>query len=92
MVLGVPVVACGSGGVSEIIIDGETGLLAHPGDPASLADRMKRVLVDSEFATQLADQARVWAESHFDVQGMVGAYQHWYEELMMSTCRMVERL
>lgn len=92
MVLGVPVVACGSGGTPEILIDGRTGLLAPPGDPEALANRMKRVLMDSELASRLTDQARVWAESRFNAQGMVSAYQQWYEELIISKCGIGEML
>jgi glycosyltransferase involved in cell wall biosynthesis len=35
---GLPVVSTRSGGIPEIVVDGETGLLARPGDPETLAD------------------------------------------------------
>jgi glycogen synthase len=36
MIFGKPVVACKAGGMVEVVADGETGLLADPGDSASL--------------------------------------------------------
>jgi glycosyltransferase involved in cell wall biosynthesis len=41
---GVPVVAFRSGGIPEILTDGETGYLASGGTPAALAERMSFVL------------------------------------------------
>lgn len=38
-----PVVATAVGGVPDVVIDGETGLLAPPGDPAALARQMVRL-------------------------------------------------
>jgi glycosyltransferase involved in cell wall biosynthesis len=46
MATGVPVVATGVGGVPEIVIDGESGLLVPPADPRAMADSVNRVLKD----------------------------------------------
>ena len=43
MSMGVPVVSSNIGGVSEIVIDGETGDKVEPGDKAALADALKKV-------------------------------------------------
>lgn len=48
---GKPVIATRTEGPSEIVVDGETGFLVRPGDPAELADRIDRFLrgaVDAE--------------------------------------------
>jgi FkbM family methyltransferase len=42
-----PVVSCAAGGIPEVVADGETGLLAAPGDVAGLRDAL-RTLVDDE--------------------------------------------
>lgn len=47
--LGVPVVASRTGGLSEIIVDGVTGLLVSPGDPKALAESIMMVL-DRQFS------------------------------------------
>lgn len=42
--MGVPVVASALGGLAETIVDGESGLLVAPGDPAALAGAVTRLL------------------------------------------------
>jgi len=61
---GLPVVAGDTGGTSDAVVDGETGLLVNPEDPAAIASAVIRLLSDSDLATQLGTvgQARVLAE------------------------------
>jgi glycosyltransferase involved in cell wall biosynthesis len=47
MACGRPVVSTRAGGIPEIVVDGETGLLADPGDPRSLADAVLQLVSDS---------------------------------------------
>ena len=51
------VVSCRSVGVVDCIRDGENGLLTEPGDPAGLADALRRVLRDAGLRRRLADSA-----------------------------------
>ena len=46
MAAGLPVVASRVGGVPELVVDGETGLLVEPGDPDELAAALGRLLAD----------------------------------------------
>lgn len=50
---GCPVVATDVGDLGEIVVDGETGLLAPPGDPAALARAVERLLADPALAARL---------------------------------------
>ncbi|MEJ7892822.1 MAG: glycosyltransferase family 4 protein [Solirubrobacteraceae bacterium] len=43
---GVPVVATRLSGIPELVVDGETGLLAEPSDVAGIADALQRTLAD----------------------------------------------
>jgi glycosyltransferase involved in cell wall biosynthesis len=43
------------GGIPEIVIDGETGLLIEPEDDAALAAALSRVLADNELARELGE-------------------------------------
>jgi glycosyltransferase involved in cell wall biosynthesis len=68
MASGKPVVATSAGGVPEIVRDGETGLLVPPGEPASLAAAMRRLLTDSHLRDRLGKAGRTAAESRFDLR------------------------
>lgn len=58
MAQGRPVVASQVGGIPEVVIDGENGLLAPPGDAAALADALRRIITDPQLAASLAAGAR----------------------------------
>jgi len=68
---GVPVVATPVGGVRENVVDGETGILAEAGNPASLAAGINRLLDDPAAARRLADEARRRVFVRYDVRRMV---------------------
>jgi glycosyltransferase involved in cell wall biosynthesis len=55
---GVPVVATPVGGIVENVVDGQTGLLVPPNDPAALADAIIRILDDPELGRAFAERAR----------------------------------
>ncbi len=61
---GLPVVAGDTGGVSDAVVHGETGLLVNPEDPAAIASAIIRLLSDPDLAAQMgaAGQARVLEE------------------------------
>jgi glycosyltransferase involved in cell wall biosynthesis len=60
---GRPVVAMRVGGVSEIVEDRVSGLLAYPGDHGGLADRILRLGASPELREQFGRQARKRLES-----------------------------
>lgn len=61
---GVPLIASRVGGLSEIIIDGQNGLLFESGDQAQLACKIKLLLNDENLREQLSVNARQTAESY----------------------------
>ncbi|MDP8235401.1 MAG: glycosyltransferase [Candidatus Erginobacter occultus] len=72
LALGVPVVAARSGGVEEIISDGETGFLVTPRDPAALAGAVFRMLEDPDRARRTARQGRRAVEERFSLPRYAG--------------------
>jgi glycosyltransferase involved in cell wall biosynthesis len=58
MAYGLPIVASRSGGIPDIIRDGENGLLVPERDVAGLAGAISRLIDDPELATRLASAAR----------------------------------
>jgi glycosyltransferase involved in cell wall biosynthesis len=72
MALGVPVVSTRLSGIPELVKDGQTGLLARPGDPQHLALAMERLLQDDALAASLRRDARTWVTIEFDLDRWVG--------------------
>ena len=56
MASGTPVVASWSGGMAELVQDGENGLLTRPGDADHLAAALNRVLQDAGLRSQLVQR------------------------------------
>jgi glycosyltransferase involved in cell wall biosynthesis len=61
----IPVVAYDEGGVPEIIVHGETGLLAPPGDVAALGEALIRLCTDAALRKSLGSAARSRAATVF---------------------------
>jgi len=58
MASGRAVVATTTGGIVDMIVDGENGLLVPPGDEYKLAAAMDRLLTDTDLRDRLAAGAR----------------------------------
>jgi glycosyltransferase involved in cell wall biosynthesis len=58
MASGTPVVASRTGGVPEVVRDGETGFLVTPGDVPELHDRLDLLLRDRPLARRMGQAAR----------------------------------
>ena len=64
---GIPTVATRLSGVPELISDGETGLLAEPGEPGSLVDALNATLADPDAARRRAERGRAKVVAEFDI-------------------------
>jgi glycosyltransferase involved in cell wall biosynthesis len=62
---GLPVVASRVGGLTDIVVDGETGQLVEPGDPQQLADAVIGLLADETRRSRLGAAGRAHAARHF---------------------------
>jgi glycosyltransferase involved in cell wall biosynthesis len=68
MAAGLPVVSSRVGGVPELVVDGETGLLVPPGDPEALAVALGRLVADPGLRRRLGAAGRERARRCFDVR------------------------
>src|SRR6185436_240723 len=64
---GVPVVACAVGGVPDVVVDGETGLLVRGDDASAMARALRALLSSRDERARLGAAARRHAERRFDV-------------------------
>ncbi len=55
-----PTVASGIGQVTELLQDGQTGLLVPPGDAAALAAALDRLRADEALRVRLGENGRAW--------------------------------
>jgi starch synthase len=59
------VVASRVGGIPEVVVEGETGLLVPPGDAAALAAAVNELVADPERAFRMGEAGRRRAVEHF---------------------------
>lgn len=64
-VRGRPVIASEIGGLPEVVVDGETGVLVPPGDETALAAAIRRLLDDADERARLGENGRRRARAHF---------------------------
>lgn len=77
----VPVVATRTGGLPEVIIDGEVGYLVEVGDTKELAERAISILADPEKRKKMGRAARDHAITTFHVDKVVPKYLEFYERV-----------
>ncbi len=61
----VPIVATRAGGIPEIVLPGENGLLVPSGDPVQLGRALHRLLADAALRARLGQRGRELAEREF---------------------------
>lgn len=80
MSLGKTVVAAATGGMREIVQDGETGFLVPQADAAALATATARVLGDPALARKLGSAGRERSQQ-FNFDAMIRGYETVYDRL-----------
>ncbi len=77
------IVATKVGGIPEVIVDGETGLLVEPGNPATLADGIVKLLTDTPYAKKLGKAAKERAVNVFSIEAMVNKIEVLFDEVSL---------
>jgi glycosyltransferase involved in cell wall biosynthesis len=80
-----PVVATDTGGTRELIIDGHTGFLAAPGDPAALADRLGTLIDDADLRKKMGERGRFRIVTEFTTEKMARRFERLYRTLLASS-------
>lgn len=82
MAHGVPVVGIRTGGVAEVIRDGETGyILDSPADVEGLIERLTRLVADDALRVRMGQQARAWTQQQFSWSAAAAAIREIVREL-----------
>ena len=66
MAMNVPVVSSNLGGVPELVINGETGLMVEPGDQDQLVSAIKEIWLNQELYQKMQENTRKLIEEKFN--------------------------
>jgi len=81
MAMGKPAIGTDVGGIRDIIQNGVTGFLVHPGDPALLAEKINFLLKNPVFRAEMGKKARIAAEDRFAMPVWVDRIMDIYDRL-----------
>jgi glycosyltransferase involved in cell wall biosynthesis len=74
-----PVVASGVGGLAELVVDGETGILVPPGDAPALAAALGRLIEGRDQRRRLGAAGHARAQRLFDLAAFRSAHVELYD-------------
>jgi glycosyltransferase involved in cell wall biosynthesis len=79
---GTPVLGSRVGGIPEYVIEGETGLLAEPGNASDLADKLDWIVEHPDAAQQFGEKGRTLVCQKFSIKSIGQAYLTLYRSLI----------
>lgn len=81
MAAGVPVISTNAGGLSEIMIEGETGYMGNVGDVATMSRHAIHILEDDNRLLHFKEMAARHAHK-FDINTIIPVYEKLYDEVV----------
>lgn len=88
MACGVPVVASSSGGLPEVVVEGETGFLAEPHDVQTMAAQALKILRDPLLHKRLREAGINRVHEAFCADLIVPQYEALYRQVLGATAEM----
>jgi glycosyltransferase involved in cell wall biosynthesis len=82
MAQGLPVVATRVGGLPEVVMDTETGILVPPRDSIALADAIDALINDPALRLRMGNAGRERATGHFSLEREADTMQRIYDRLL----------
>jgi len=82
MRLGKPVIGSEVGGIPEIVVDGETGLLVPPGDPLKLEGAIMTLADNPKLRARMGALGRARFMSHFTLDEFARCSEAFYHEVI----------
>lgn len=82
MAAGLPIVATRVGGNTEVVVDGETGVVVPPRDTARLRDALAWMAAHAERARAMGARGRERVAERFSVEAMARSYEALYARLL----------
>jgi glycosyltransferase involved in cell wall biosynthesis len=75
-----PVIGSSVGGITDIVLDEQTGLAVPEKDPQALADALLRIADDPALAARLADAGYRYAQEHFSWPAITDRWEECYAD------------
>jgi glycosyltransferase involved in cell wall biosynthesis len=82
MACGVPCIGTNTGGIPEVISDGETGYICTLGDITDISKKAIKLLNDEPLLERFASQSISLAKGRFSASQIVIQYEEFYYELL----------
>ena len=82
MACGVPPIAANTGGLPEVVTDGQTGFLLPVGDVDGMAEKALLLLRDEQRRQEMGMKGRAAAEERFNIATMLDAYEELYRKAL----------
>jgi glycosyltransferase involved in cell wall biosynthesis len=82
-----PIVATRVGGVPEVVVDGETGILVPPRDPQALAIGLRRAATDAAWRKAAGGAGRLRVEERFSIHERARKIEGLIESLVEEACQ-----
>jgi N-acetyl-alpha-D-glucosaminyl L-malate synthase BshA len=82
MASGAPVVASRTGGLPEVVVEGEAGFLLEVGDVNGMAEASARILSDKAVWRRMSAAAREVAVTRFAAENVVPVYEALYRDVL----------
>jgi glycosyltransferase involved in cell wall biosynthesis len=79
---GMPVVATAVGGISEQIIEGQTGFLVPAGDARAMAEKLILLIISPDLVRSMGTAAARDATERFSLERMISSYVQLYKILL----------
>jgi L-malate glycosyltransferase len=76
-----PVLATRTGGNSELVVQGETGILVPVGDVRAMAEALHSLLEDPSLRLSMGEAGRRRVEKHFSSERIFAQYRRLYESI-----------
>lgn len=84
MSLGIPVIGSNLAGISEQIVDNETGLLVKPNNPVLLSNAIKRLMQQPLLRSKMRINAKNKYKKQFTAKLAIKRYIKFYENLSLN--------
>jgi glycosyltransferase involved in cell wall biosynthesis len=82
MASGLPIVASRVGGIPELVIEGQHGLLVEPRDADRLAEAILALARNADLRTRIGRENEARVRAHFSLEKSVARYEELYWSLM----------